>query len=874
MTQRISRRDMKRNELAETVGKTVGYVTEHKKGVAEVVAIVRRPGRDRRGLLLYRAWTERSAGQDLSSRARGALDAAEVRRSPAAAKTFANAAERQAEADKFLRKAASPRIDRSGARRAGHPRGRRRRQSPPSRSRSSRRPPARASPRPRPPPRSTPLSLLASSGQVRRGHRPSEARDRLSVDGRPEGRPPLHARARSTSRAAPPADARADLPASDHRLSELSLSRRRAAESPAVLALLHGALVASAALAVICLVLLLPSTSSTMRRIGPARAAAAGDAAPACLVVVPARDEALGIEDAVRSHLAQDYPGLRSRRRGRPLHRRDGRDPRAAGRGGPAPRGRLRHRAAGGLARQAACPPPGGAAGHGRAPSLRRCRRALRPDRAFRRRSEMLERERLDLLALFPALEMEGFWENVLMPYLAVSYFFGPGFWINSDAAAPVRRGRRSRDARRQVAYRAAGGHEALRASVIDDIRLAIRVRRAGGRCRMAIADDRVRLRMYRGFREVFDGFTKNIALRSRVERRCLWRCPRSSLSPRGRFRPPCSSPAALGAAVPPRDVGLAGGRVRADRSRARALLGFYLNTRSGRQLTQPLTAAVWAAITVRSLTWRFLHRRLLWRGRTYDAGTRASESGLSHGRRVESRRAVSLRSRPQELWPEGGPAGRRPGSTIRARRSVSSGGTAPARRPSCGSPSAAKSRTAGSSSRRTPCASRRSTRRWRRISAEKLHDFVAGAFAAPARGRSRDAPAGARDGGGGHLGGRCTTGTTPSRTASRTRAATTWWPRSTRRSPASASTRPTSSGPSPSSRAARRTGRCSRAPSSRRPTSCSSTSRRTTSTSRPSSSSRSTSPAPAGAYLVVTHDRRFLDRVAEEIVDLENGRL
>jgi hypothetical protein len=64
----------------------------------------------------------------------------------------------------------------------------------------------------------------------------------------------------------------------------------------------------------------------------------------------------------------------------------------------------------------------------------------------------------------------------------------------------------------RGSAYRAAGGHEALRASVIDDIGLAIRVRRAGGRCRMALADDRVRLRMYRGFREVFDGFTKNMA--------------------------------------------------------------------------------------------------------------------------------------------------------------------------------------------------------------------------------------------------------------------------------------------------------------------------------------------------------------------------
>jgi hypothetical protein len=30
--------------------------------------------------------------------------------------------------------------------------------------------------------------------------------------------------------------------------------------------------------------------------------------------------------------------------------------------------------------------------------------------------------------------------------------------------------------------------------------------------------------------------------------------------------------------------------------------------------------AAVWAAITVRSLAWRFFHRRLLWRGRRYDA--------------------------------------------------------------------------------------------------------------------------------------------------------------------------------------------------------------------------------------------------------------
>jgi hypothetical protein len=32
--------------------------------------------------------------------------------------------------------------------------------------------------------------------------------------------------------------------------------------------------------------------------------------------------------------------------------------------------------------------------------------------------------------------------------------------------------------------------------------------------------------------------------------------------------------------------------------------------------------AIVWMAITVRSLTWRFLRRELRWRGRTFPAST------------------------------------------------------------------------------------------------------------------------------------------------------------------------------------------------------------------------------------------------------------
>jgi tetratricopeptide (TPR) repeat protein len=106
MTQRISRRDMKRNELAETVGKTVGYVTEHRKGVTEAVAVVAGLAVILLGIFAYRAWAERSAGRDLS-RALGVLAVPLKSEEPTAAKTYATAAERQAEADRFLRKAAS-----------------------------------------------------------------------------------------------------------------------------------------------------------------------------------------------------------------------------------------------------------------------------------------------------------------------------------------------------------------------------------------------------------------------------------------------------------------------------------------------------------------------------------------------------------------------------------------------------------------------------------------------------------------------------------------------------------------------------------------------------------------------------------------------
>lgn len=108
MTQKISRRAMKRNDLAETVNKTVGYVSEHRRGATEAMAIAVGAALLVGGFFLYRAWQERSAGTALSE-ALAILDAPIAGQPPVqpGVKTYATAAERRAEADKLLKKAAS-----------------------------------------------------------------------------------------------------------------------------------------------------------------------------------------------------------------------------------------------------------------------------------------------------------------------------------------------------------------------------------------------------------------------------------------------------------------------------------------------------------------------------------------------------------------------------------------------------------------------------------------------------------------------------------------------------------------------------------------------------------------------------------------------
>jgi tetratricopeptide (TPR) repeat protein len=104
---RIKRKDLKRNELAETFGRTVDYVSHHRRGAIEAIGAAAAVLVLAAGFFLFRGWRERQAGRDLSA----ALEILEVplASDPAAAsapRTFPTAADREREAAKHLQEAA------------------------------------------------------------------------------------------------------------------------------------------------------------------------------------------------------------------------------------------------------------------------------------------------------------------------------------------------------------------------------------------------------------------------------------------------------------------------------------------------------------------------------------------------------------------------------------------------------------------------------------------------------------------------------------------------------------------------------------------------------------------------------------------------
>jgi cellulose synthase/poly-beta-1,6-N-acetylglucosamine synthase-like glycosyltransferase len=214
------------------------------------------------------------------------------------------------------------------------------------------------------------------------------------------------------------------------------------------------------------------------------------------------------------------------------------------------------------------------------------------------------------LLSLFPFLEMRGFGEYASMPMMPmVFHTFMPTWISNRTRFARLAVGGGTGNLVVREVYEASGGHEQLSDAVVDDIALARLVRRHGGRTEIVRAEELVSLRMYHGLSEVVDGFTKN------------------TFSALGRNYV-AGFLVVAGCVIfhiLPYALALTGDRISIATiviiSITRLILFRSLRYRLDAAIfLHPVMAAIWTWIFIRSIWLTGIRRKLLWRGRTYDA--------------------------------------------------------------------------------------------------------------------------------------------------------------------------------------------------------------------------------------------------------------
>jgi hypothetical protein len=224
-----------------------------------------------------------------------------------------------------------------------------------------------------------------------------------------------------------------------------------------------------------------------------------------------------------------------------------------------------------------------------------------------------------DLLTTVPRLDAIGAWELAVQPLIAqliaalldVQKLHDPTEKLAS-ANGPFMLFRTS-------AYRAIGGHEAVRAEVVEDLRLAERIKAQGYRLLYTRAVHQASLRMYGGLSSLVEGWSKNFHEALGPHQ---WTAPLAALALITVFGGPLllsfacvallaagvlvATPLTITAAAAPAAVVWSG----------RWHLHHRYRVPAGRAYLQPLGAVVIAWILIRSVRARRRGESITWRGR------------------------------------------------------------------------------------------------------------------------------------------------------------------------------------------------------------------------------------------------------------------
>lgn len=170
---------------------------------------------------------------------------------------------------------------------------------------------------------------------------------------------------------------------------------------------------------------------------------------------------------------------------------------------------------------------------------------------------------------------------------------------------------------RREV-YERTGGHEALRGNIVEDIFFARRLKQFGAPILVADATHLVSCRMYRSFREVWAGFSKNMypAMSARPVTLFMYLLMHTVLY----VLPAVFVAAALitgsltvaGFALPLGQLALA--------AATRLVISLRFGLPLGQAFMQPLSSLLGMAISINSVHWYYTGGGMQWKGRRYDS--------------------------------------------------------------------------------------------------------------------------------------------------------------------------------------------------------------------------------------------------------------
>lgn len=124
---------------------------------------------------------------------------------------------------------------------------------------------------------------------------------------------------------------------------------------------------------------------------------------------------------------------------------------------------------------------------------------------------ERLLGERLDAITLFPQIELDTFWERVVLPVISWMMIVSSPFERSNRAGDDTALGCGSYILMRRAAHDAMGGYAAVRRQVNEDGWTMRLLKRAGFRTLAGDGAAILRTRLYRTFREIWEGFGKSM---------------------------------------------------------------------------------------------------------------------------------------------------------------------------------------------------------------------------------------------------------------------------------------------------------------------------------------------------------------------------